>query len=117
MDETAKTESIEPAEIRDESTSTEESVGKPAKLQVDGVLSNFGGLSSGRSQFCRLCGTRLFLYCKISVADMRDQVVVPVGAIDGSHEDERLRGIGEGWCKGRESWMPEVRDTKIFEEC
>lgn len=47
---------------------------------------------------------------------MQDKVIVPVGVIDGSHNDERLKPEAEGWCKRRESWMPGMKGTTEFDE-
>ena len=79
------------------------------------ILSTFGNETTGMQKFCSICGTRLLLYCGSSNVDMRDQVVVPVGAIDGSEKDERLRPVAEGWCKRREGWMPDMKGTEVFD--
>lgn len=47
---------------------------------------------------------------------MKDQVIVPVGAIDGSEKDERLRPSAEGFCKRKEAWMAKMDGTAEFEE-
>lgn len=89
--------------------------GNNAEGARDGVLSTFGDETTGMLKFCSICGTRLLLYCGNSNDSMRDQVIVPVGAIDGSERDERLRPVAEGWCRRREEWMPDMRGTEVFQ--
>lgn len=94
-----------------------ESTGDPSiKPDVDSVLSTFGDVETGRLQFCKICGTRLFLLMGVRGGGKPERVVIPAGVIDGSHEDERLRPTAEGFCKRREAWMPDMKETKLFEE-
>ncbi|MBA7495509.1 hypothetical protein ES702_06096 [subsurface metagenome] len=95
--------------------STRQSEGQSTKDGTDSVLSTFGDLESGRRQFCRICGTGLFLFAKVP-GEEDDQVIVQVGAVDDSYQDERLRPMEEGFCKRRESWMPDMKGTKVLEE-
>lgn len=71
------------------------------------VLSTFGNETTGRQQFCRICGTRLFLYCKKSMVSMRNRVVIPVGVIVNSHADDRLKPTAEAWSHRKVRWMPD----------
>lgn len=82
---------------------------------VDSVLSTFGNVEKGRIQFCKHCGSRLFLFPPAGAEGKVDFVLVTVGSIDESHEDERLKPTNEGFCKRREGWMPDMRGTKVFE--
>ncbi|KXJ89208.1 Mss4-like protein [Microdochium bolleyi] len=75
--------------------------------QLDDVLSTYGNDAEGRIQFCGVCGTRLFLYCRAGIREMRDKVVVPVGVIEDSYQDVRLAPSMEGWVKRKACWMPE----------
>lgn len=86
------------------------------KPDVDSVLSTFGDVKSGRIQFCKICGSRLFLFPPGGAGEKVDFVVVTAGSIDGSHEDERLKPTDEGFCKRREAWMPDMRETKVLQE-
>lgn len=87
-----------------------------ASPNTNDALSTFGNPESGRRQFCGLCGTGLFLFKKLSPGEECEVVIVQAGAIDGSHDDERLRPVEEGFCKRRESWMLDMQEMKAFEE-
>ncbi|KAK5945837.1 hypothetical protein PMZ80_003045 [Knufia obscura] len=82
----------------------------------ESVISTFGVKASGMRKFCSLCGTRLLIYVREEVAVMQDKVIIPVGVIDGSEKDERLRPTAEAFCERREEWMPDMRGTEAFDK-
>ena len=47
---------------------------------------------------------------------MEGSVIVPIGMIEGSERDERLRPGLEFFCKRREGWMPGMQGTKEYQE-
>lgn len=81
--------------------------GAAASLEVADVLRTFGTTSTGTQEFCGACGTRMFVRCRKGIKNMRGQTVVPVGVIDGSGEDERLRPRGENRGESRVDWLSE----------
>lgn len=88
------------------------------RSEADGnsPLSMFGNARTGGLQFCKKCGTRMFLFAKAGAQGEVEHVVVPAGIIDGSHEDDRLKPTEEGYCRRRENWMADMRGTRVFEE-
>lgn len=63
------------------------------------------GMDEGSAHFCSKCGSKLLLYVPEKIEFMKGLVIVPVGAIDGSEEDARLKPRKEFFCKRREGWM------------
>ena len=83
---------------------------------LDQVLSTFGEEKTGTRQFCRKCGSPLFLRTGEKIENMIGKVIVAVGTIEGSEKDERLKPGAEGWCKRREAWMGKAEGATESDE-
>ena len=70
----------------------------------------------GNAVFCGKCGSHMMYHVPLKVEGMNGLVIVPVGVIDGSEGDERLRPGAEGWCRRREAWMGKMEGTVESEE-
>ncbi len=79
--------------------------------QLKGLMSVLGDKISGGVLLCARCGTKLIIYVPARVTSMKGEVIVPVGVIDGSERDERLRPRMEGFVGRREVWMGKMEGT------
>lgn len=82
----------------------------------EGCLSMFGSEKDGSKRFCGRCGSPLFLTVPERNVDMKGQVIVCVGTMDGSETSEALKPVAEGWCRRREKWMGKAEGAQEFEE-
>ncbi len=74
------------------------------------------GENEGSAHFCGKCGSKLLLFVPERIVQMKGLVIVPVGAIDGSEADDRLKPEKEFFCKRREGWMVGMEGTGKSEE-
>lgn len=84
-------------------------------VPIDSVLTSFGDEETGMKQFCKICGSPLFLLCGKGAQGMEGKMLVTVGSVEGSERSEELRPRNEGFVMRREGWMKSVEGAKEFE--